>query len=441
MRNFLNEIRDRVLVFDGSKGFMLQEMGLKSGECPELWNTACADKVKKIYRLYKEAGADVIQTNTFQGSRAVLKKYGLEGRTYELNRTAAEMAREVMGDDGYVAASVGPLGELLEPLGGMSFETAYGIFVEQMKALMDGGVDIINLETFTDLAEMRVALLAAKENFRLPVVCSMAFGRSGRTIMGNTPYVCACVLKSMGADMVGANCSEGPEHILDVIREMSRAGDIYLSVKPNAGIPELVEGRVVFSERPEKFAAMVQPFVESGARLIGGCCGTTPEFVSAIRQVVDVVEPAEIPKTHKKEIASGSKCIDADRIDRDKIYEIDIGQSSPVYKELNEGGTGRLTDEAMRAAFGSYQAVLVWIDRFDDMEIPAKIIDTLQLYIREPLIIGTTYTDVLSHALRRYAGKAGVLTDGFSGRAREEADSIIRKYGGHPIKSVARENI
>jgi methionine synthase I (cobalamin-dependent) len=285
-------ISERILVYDGSKGFMLQQMGMKGGECPELWNVTHPEKVTEIYRMYKDAGADVIQTNTFQGSRVQLGKYSLGERTYELNYEGARLARQVMGKDGFVAGSVGPLGKLFEPSGELTFEDAYEAFALQVKALADGGVDVINLETFTDIAEMRAALIASIETAGLPVICSMAFEQNGRTLMGTDPFNAVVILKSLGASMAGTNCSCGPGQQLDILKEMSRVGGIYLSVKPNAGLPEMIDGRTVYRETPERFAEISLEYVKYGARLIGGCCGTTPEHIKAISAALKGLEPA-----------------------------------------------------------------------------------------------------------------------------------------------------
>jgi methionine synthase I (cobalamin-dependent) len=288
---FMKSISERILIYDGSKGFMLQQMGMKGGECPELWNVTHPEKVMEIYRMYKDAGADVIQTNTFQGSRVQLEKYSLGEKTYELNYEGARLARQVMGKDGFVAGSVGPLGKLFEPSGELTFDDAYEAFALQVKALADGGVDVINLETFTDIAEIRAALIASIETAGLPVICSMAFEQNGRTLMGTDPFNAAVTLKSLGASMAGTNCSCGPEQQLDILKEMSRVGGIYLSVKPNAGLPEMVDGRTVYRETPERFAEISLEYVKYGAKLIGGCCGTTPEHIKAISAALKGLEP------------------------------------------------------------------------------------------------------------------------------------------------------
>jgi len=275
MKKFTDEIRKKVLVYDGSKGTMLQREGLKGGECAELWNITHPDKVRKVYESYKKAGSDVIQTNTFQGNRIALEAHGLADKLYELNYEGVKLAKEVMGNDGYVAASIGPTGKLFEPSGDLTFKQAYEIYKEQVKAVIDGGADIINFETFTDIAEIRAAFLAAKDIDDIPVICSMAFESNGRTLMGTDPYNAAVILSSLGADMVGVNCSLGPEHMLDIVKSMSQAG-IPLSVKPNAGLPKVVDGCTVFDATPDDFASLASEYIKYGARLIGGCCGTFP---------------------------------------------------------------------------------------------------------------------------------------------------------------------
>lgn len=307
MRDFLKEIEDRILIYDGSKGYLLQKMGLKGGECGELWNITNSDAVRKVYRLYIEAGSDIIQTNTFPGNRIHLDKHCLGERTYEINYHGARLAREEAGDDILVAASIGPAGMLFEPFGELTFDKAYEVFSEQVKAVADGGADIINFETFTDVAEMRAAILAAKENSKLPIICSMAFEANGRTLMGNDPFISVSVLLSLGADIVGTNCSFGALHMLEIVKRMYAEGSGYLSVKPNAGLPEVVDGEVYYKESPEIFAHQAAAFVEYGARLIGGCCGTTPEHIRAVKEIIGKVKPSPVLKRKTGIITSGIK--------------------------------------------------------------------------------------------------------------------------------------
>lgn len=435
MNRFLNEIKNRVLIFDGSKGYMLQKLGLKGGECPELWNVTHRDEVKKVYSLYKEAGSDVIQTNTFQGNRIQLEKYSLGERTYELNFEGARLAREVMGNDGFVAASIGPVGKLFEPSGDLTFDMAYEIFKEQVKAVADGGVDIINFETFTDLAELRAALLAAKETTDLPVISSIAFESNGRTLMGTDPYTAVVVLKSLGADMIGTNCSFGPEHMLEIVPKMSEVGGIYLSVKPNAGLPEIVDDKVIYKESPQKFAETAGKFVKYGARLVGGCCGTTPEFIREVSEKISKFEITEVPVSKDVQLITSSiKFVSAEDLTKGNIGHLITGTDEELLSALAGGNLEIISDRALDMSTEGYDAIYINIDKAGNVKtLLANVVNIAQGYIREPLIIETNDPEAMAGALRLYKGRAGVVISGQDGKKIEELGEIAKKYGSAVI--------
>ena len=424
MDSFLNEIEKRIMIYDGSKGYLLQKLGLKGGECGEEWNITKPGTIKEIYRAYKEAGSDVIQTNTFTGSRVHLEKYGLGDKVYEINYSGAALAREVMGKDGFVAASVGPTGILFEPSGELTFGKSYEIYKEQVKALADGGVDIINFETFTDLAEMRAALLAAKENTSLPVICSLAYESNGRTLMGTDPYTASVVLQSLGADMIGTNCSFGAEHMVGIVEQLNEAGGSYLSVKPNAGLPEVVDGKVVYNDSPEKFAGFAEKFVVYGARLVGGCCGTTPENIKALKQKLSEMQPAVVKALQKDVITSSTK-----RLAVNGSGPLNIGR-------LEASDIDEVLDSALDLSAEGYDAIYVNLDNLgSDTTLLAEAVNIAQGYIREPFIIGTANPAALEKALRLYKGIAGVVYTGNEPEGRLETEKAAARYGSVVIES------
>lgn len=429
MKRFTDAIRKKVLVYDGSKGTMLQREGLKGGECPELWNITHPDEVRKIYEAYKKAGSDVIQTNTFQGNRIALEAHGVADKLYELNYEGARLAREVMGHDGYVAASIGPTGKLFEPSGDLTFKKAYEIYKEQVKAVIDGGVDIINFETFTDIAEMRAALIAAKDTGDIPVICSMAFESNGRTLMGTDPYNAAVILSSLGADMVGANCSLGPEHMLNIVKSMSQAG-VPLSVKPNAGLPKMVDGCTVFDATPKDFADLAPEYIKYGARLIGGCCGTFPEFITAIRSKISNAEAVKLEHKAEKVISSSVELLkldDSSHINIGYIENLDIHELTKDDDSLN---TEYITDIALDMASGEYDAVCIRLKGIENEQlILPEVVNTVQEYIKKPLIIDTDNYKALDGALKLYKGKAGIVIDGCDMNLLEKLLYVAGKYG------------
>lgn len=429
MKDFLKEIEQRVLIHDGSKGYMLQKLGLKGGECGEAWNLTNKDAVREVYRAYLEAGSDVIQTNTFTANRVNLSKYGLGDKTYDINYHGVKLAKEIAGDKAFVSASIGPTGILFEPSGELSFQKAYDIFFEQVKAVADGGADIINFETFTDLAELRAAYLAARDAADLPVICSLAFESNGRTLMGTDPFVAVAVLRSLGADMVGTNCSFGPEHMAGIVDGLYVAGGGYLSVKPNAGLPEVLGDKVSYNETPEHFAQVAASFIEKGARLIGGCCGTTPEFIKALKEKVSGAKPVPAGERPKGVITSNVRYIHTDELDADNICRLDASENAEMLDALKKSDMSWVEDTALDTAAEGFDAVYVDVDAAgSSYDLLSAVVDRLQWYIRDPIIIKTNDAEALEKALRIYRGVAGVIIAD-DAAARAELMKTAEKYG------------
>ena len=437
MRNFLKEIENKILIYDGSKGYLLQKLGLQGGECGELWNITNRDAVRDVYRLYKEAGSDIIQTNTFPGNRIHLDKYSLGDRTYEINFQGARLAREIAGDDTLVAASIGPVGLLFEPSGELTFDKAYEVFSEQVKAVTDGGVDIINFETFTDVAEMRAALLAAKENSNLPVICSMAYEAGGRTLMGNDPFIAVSVLLSLGADVIGTNCSFGAGHMLEIVKKMYDAGGGYLCVKPNAGLPEVVDGKACYNETAESFAEQTAEFVKYGAGIVGGCCGTTPEYIRAIKDKISKMEPVSVQKRKTGIITSGVKHFPVAALATGSIGKLDALSDKELLEHLNKADMIFVEDRALDISTEGFDAVFIDIDAAggDDLLLSGTI-NVVQSYVKEPLIIKTSNPAALEKALRIYKGIAGVIVDETAGQNRDSLLRLAKKYGSEIVTNV-----
>jgi len=288
----------RVLVADGATGTILQSMGLEPGIAPELWNVEMPDAVRACHRAYLEAGAQILLTNTFGGNRLKLERMGgLGDHVAGLNRAAAELARVEMGTQAYIAGDIGPTGDLMAPYGLLGYDEAVSVFAEQAKALTEGGVDLIWVETMSDLNEAAAALEGAAQVTDLPVFCAMSFTRAGRTMMGVSPTQALERLLPMGAAGIGANCGEGMEPAVAALAEMRSALDeisdssSFLIAKPNAGLPHLEQGETVFDLGPAEMAAYVAQFLELGVQIIGGCCGSTPAHIAAI--AARVAEQAE----------------------------------------------------------------------------------------------------------------------------------------------------
>lgn len=277
----------RVLVCDGAMGTMLQKAGVDLGQAPEALNVDRPAAVEEIHRRYVAAGADIITTNTFGGSQTKLARAGLAGRAAELNRAGASLARAVAGETVFVAGSIGPTGELLEPYGDLKVTEAEAAFAGQAAALAAGGVDLFLVETMSDLAEVKAAVAGIGSASDLPILCTLSFDAGGRTMMGVSPRQAAEALSALEIDGFGANCGQGPEEMEAVVHELlaTRPGAVVIA-QPNAGLPVMVDGWTEYDATPERMAEYAWRYVAAGVRIVGSCCGSTPEHTAAIARRV-----------------------------------------------------------------------------------------------------------------------------------------------------------
>jgi 5-methyltetrahydrofolate--homocysteine methyltransferase len=285
-----------ILISDGAMGTFLHAKGLKAGECPESWCATHPAEVKDIADAYAKAGSDIVETNSFGGTAFKLKAYGLGEKVAEFNRAAASLAKQVMAGKGYVAASVGPTGHIVEDEGGdVTEQQLYDAFKAQVVALAEGGADAICVETMSSLTEAAAAIRAAKENTPLPVICTFTFeaGAKGfRTMMGAKPDRAAKAAVAAGADIVGANCGNGIANMIEITRQIRAAvPSTPILIHANAGAPVEENGKVCFKETPEFMASLVKDLIDAGANIIGGCCGTNPAHIAAMAAAVKQLRP------------------------------------------------------------------------------------------------------------------------------------------------------
>jgi len=291
MGKIIDQIKaGKTLVSDGAWGTLLQQKGMQPGECPEEWNITHAKDVFDIAKSYIESGADMIETNSFGGTIFKVSKYGLGDKVFELNKAAAEISRLAAGDK-FVLGSVGPTGKILM-MGDVTEDELYEAFKTQVMGLEAGGVDAIMIETMTDLDEARLAIKAAKENTKCEVFCTMTFEKTVngefRSMMGIAPTDMVNTLIDAGAELIGANCGNGIADMIGIVEEIRKANpDIPVLVHANAGMPIYQDGETVFPETPNEMAELVPKIINAGANIIGGCCGTTPDHICKVREMVD----------------------------------------------------------------------------------------------------------------------------------------------------------
>jgi methionine synthase I (cobalamin-dependent)/5,10-methylenetetrahydrofolate reductase len=291
-KSFLERLKEEeILICDGAMGTMLYSKGVYIDRCFDELNLSNPSTVRDVHQGYLKSGADIIETNTFGANRYKLQPHGLEGKLYEINNQGVKLAKEVAENDVFVAGSIGPLGRPIEPIGHITRKEARKAFSDQATPLYEGGVDLFILETFNDLNEILQAISAVKEVCDLPIVAQMAFTDEGETAYGVSPVDVVKKLEERGAHVAGINCSTGPEAVWRAIQKMAEVSDIPLSAQPNAGFPHLVEGRLIYLASPEYFAEYAKRFIQSGVRIVGGCCGTTPAHIQAIKGAVKALKP------------------------------------------------------------------------------------------------------------------------------------------------------
>ncbi len=430
---------EKHLIFDGAMGTMLQEAGLKTNQCPEIMIIEAPKEVLGIHKAYIEAGADVLTTNTFGGNRIKLSAYNLEHRLEEINRNAVQIARQAAQEkDALVAASVGPTGRFVYPLGDLSFDRAYNIFKEQITALALGCPDLIILETFSDMGEIRAALLAAKDSCKIPVICSLTFEKN-RTLTGVSPASAAVVMESLGAAAIGANCSGGPLELLPVAKEILETTSLPVIIQPNAGLPTIQEEKTHFTMGAEEFARAMKPYLELGVPIIGSCCGSTPAFSKALHELVHSFRPVTPHRREKKRstFAGRESIVVAD----DNLPTIIIGEriNPSARKKLKETilmeDYSLVQEEANKqVAHGAHMIDLnAGIYEIDQGTIMENMINILQRSITAPLVLDTTDPVVIEKGLKAYHGKALVNSVNGDEKVLATILPIVKRYGAAVI--------
>jgi 5-methyltetrahydrofolate--homocysteine methyltransferase len=440
-QHFLESIRERVLVLDGAMGTMLQERGLRPGQSPEELNLTLPEVVSGVHREYLEAGADIIVTNTFGGSRSKLAHYGLEGRLYDINARGVEIARRVAGERAYVAASIGPTGRFVEPLGDAGFDEMADIFREQARPLIEAGADLITLETFLDIKEARAAVIAIRElSADIPVIAMLTFDDNGRSVLGTPPEAAAITLEAVGADILGSNCGLGVDGIYGILAAMRRVTALPLISQANAGLPVLKNGKTLFPGTPEEMTAYHNRMLELGVRIIGGCCGTTPTHIRAIRDALAGSDQTFRKCGPPKGVTFLSSRSGYAAIGGDNPVAIIGERINPTGKksfaaELREGKVAYIRREAMEqvAAGATILDVNVGAPGIDEPSAMERAVFCVTGAVTVPLALDSSSPEALLRGLKAADGK--VLVNSVSGEEKSMARvlPLVKKYGAAVI--------
>lgn len=433
---FQTLLNQKILVLDGATGTNLQKAGMPTGVCPEAWILEHPDVLVGLQTDYINAGSNIVYAPTFSGNRIKLEEYGWENDLESINERLVALSKEAVAKTGYRAYVAGNLtmtGRQLYPIGKLMPEELIDVYKEQIRCLVKAGVDLLVVETMMSLSEARAALIAAKETCDLPVIISMTYNEDGRTLYGTNPETAVVVLQSLGADAIGINCSTGPEEMIPLVERMKKYANIPILAKPNAGMPELVDGETVYAMTPEQFAEYGRRLVEAGAGIIGGCCGTTKEHITALAQTVRLMEVPEVSKEKKRLLTSERQ-----------LLEIDInGGFLVVGERINPTGKKKLQAELREGTLDLViqmaedqekqgAAVLdinMGMNGINEDEMMQKVIYEVTSTVNLPLCIDSSHVDIIEHALRIYPGRALINSISLEKEKFEKLLPIAKKYG------------
>lgn len=431
--NFRDFLKENIVYLDGGMGTLLQAEGLKTGEYPERWNITHPDAIINIHKSYFDAGSNVVCTNTFGANSLKFSNDELE----EIIKCAvsnAKKAKELSSNKGekFIALDIGPSGKLLKPLGDLDFEDAVNLFANTVKIGVKYGVDLVIIETMNDSYETKAALLAVKENCNLPVIVSNAYSEDGKLMTGATPEAMVALLEGMGVDALGCNCSLGPNKLRGVVERLLKKASVPVIFKPNAGLPKSINGKTIFDITVDEFSTEIIDLVKKGVRVIGGCCGTTPEYIKSLFEKTNTLSPLPIEKKNLTVVSSYSHTVEF------KNKPILIGERiNPTGKKrfkqaLIENDINYILSEGVNQQEKGVHIldVNVGLPDIDEASMLEKTICELQAIIDLPLQIDTSDAIAMERALRRYNGKAMINSVNGKAESMEAVFPLVKKYGG-----------
>jgi 5-methyltetrahydrofolate--homocysteine methyltransferase len=432
-QDFLSLVQDEIVILDGATGTNLQMAGMPVGVCPEQWILEHPQVIIDLQRAYVEAGTKILLAPTFTANRIKLAEYGLEDQLSEMNHKLVALTKEAATDRAYVAGDLTMTGQQLYPMGDLPFEDLVDVYKEQVRALVEAGVDLFIIETMMSLQETRAAVLAVKEECELPILVSMTYEADGRTLYGTNPETATVVLQSLGVDAVGMNCSTGPKEMLAPVREAVSFAYIPVLAKPNAGLPELENGNTIYRTTPEEFAEVGTSLVDEGVSLIGGCCGTTPAHIKALADAVKGKKPFEQKHEEKRLLASERKTV---AIELDGPFMVVGERINPTGKkklqaELREGNLNLVRNMAREQEENgaSILDVNMGMNGIDEKQMMLETIYEVTGTVDCPLCIDSSHVDIIEAALRIYSGRALINSISYEQEKLKKLLPVAKKYG------------
>lgn len=427
-------IKNKPIFLDGATGSNLIKRGMPVGVCPEKWILEHKDVLIGLQREYIDAGSDIIYAPTFSANRIKLKEYGLDGKIDEINHELVKISKEAAEKSAYVAGNITMTGEQLSPIGRMDFEELITIYKEQIGYLAEAGADLLVVETMMSLQETRAAIIAAKEVCELPIMATMTFEADGRTLYGTDARTAAVVLESLGAAAIGANCSTGPDKMVNVIKEMADVTSIPIIAKPNAGLPALdKDGNTVYDMGEEEFAEGMKAIIEAGASIIGGCCGTAPSYIRAAKDTVGELRILLREPSGIRYLTSERKTVAFGLNDNFMIVgeRINPTGKKKLQAQLKEGSLEMVSEFAQEqeACGASILDVNMGMSGIDEKAMMLNAIETIGGVTNLPLSIDSSHVDVIEETLRRYPGRALINSISFEKEKVESLLPIAKKYG------------
>ncbi len=441
--NFKEYLKMNIVYLDGGMGTLLQEQGLQPGEHPERWNITHPDVITKIHRDYFDAGSNVVCTNTFGANSLKFSDTDLE-KIIQSAIANANAARKgsVSSKEKFIALDIGPTGKLLKPLGDLDFEDAVGVFAKTVRLGVKYGVDLIFIETMNDSYETKAALLAAKENSDLPVLVSNAYGEDGKLMTGADPAAMVAMLEGMGVDALGVNCSLGPQQLFSVAEALVANASVPVILKPNAGLPEVADGKTVFDVTEEDFSNEIAAMIKKGVRIVGGCCGTTPAYIAALYRKTCHFKPAPIEEKNITAVSSYTHAVkfgDAPILIGERINP--TGKKRFKQALIENDMDYILSEGVSQQEKGVHILdVNVGLPDIDEVEILTNAVCDLQAIIDLPLQIDTSDISAMESALRRYNGKAMINSVNGKKESIEAVFPLVKKYGGLVVALTLDEN-